>query len=150
MRELLFEEVLEGLAGVAVPWRRRRAAVGAGLLLRVGGWRGVLLHRGAKFVKGAVVACVLGGNALWNRLRALELRAGVEETALFAAVELEIALGTLAVGVEAVAEHRAAIGAACARYSADHARCAGSELIGGAWAASGRLAIVPLALFLLF
>src|SRR5216683_213609 len=66
--------------------KRRGRRGGRSSLLRVGGWRGVFLHGGAKFVEGAVVLRVLGGDALRNRLRAFKLRAAVEETALLATV----------------------------------------------------------------
>jgi len=145
---LLLEKVLEGLAGVVVARRGRRG--GRSSLLRVGGWRGVFLHGGAKFVEGAVVLRVLGGDALRNRLRAFKLRAAVEETALLATVQLESALGTLAVGVKAAGEHCAAIGAARARDGADHARRSRAKLI-GARTALLRLAVVrPFLLVLLF
>src|SRR5256884_5984705 len=48
----------------------------------------------------AVVAGVLGRDALANRLGALELRASIEEAALLAAMQFELALGTFAVGIE--------------------------------------------------
>ena len=136
---LLFEEILEGLAGVVVARRGRRG--GRSSLLRVRGGRGVFFHGGAKFVEGAVVLCVLGSDAFGNRLRAFKLRAAVEEAALFATVQLESALGALAVGVEAAGEHCAAIGTARACHGADHARRSRSELI-GARTALRRLAVV--------
>src|SRR5713226_1047956 len=125
---LLLEKVLEGLAGVVVARRGRRG--GRSSLLRVGSGCGVFFHGGAKFVEGAVVLRVFGCNALRNRLRAFKLRAAVEEAALFATVQLESALGTLAIGVEAAGEHRAAIGTARAGHGADHARRSRTELIG--------------------
>src|ERR1035438_785772 len=80
---LLLEEILEGLAGVVVTrrcdWNRLR-------FLRVGGGGGGLFYCGAKFVKSAIVLGVLGGDALGDRLGALELGAGIEEAALLAAV----------------------------------------------------------------
>ena len=70
-------------------------------LLRVGRRRGVFFDGGAKFVEFAVVAGILGSDALGDGLRALELRGGVEEAALLATVELKTALGTFAIGIEA-------------------------------------------------
>src|SRR4029077_15535080 len=144
---LLFEEILEGLAGVVVARRGGRGGVSS--LLRVRGGRGVFFHRGAKFVEGAVVLGVLRGDALWNRLRAFKLRAAVEETALLATMQLESALGTLAVGVKAAGEDGAAIGAARTRDGADHARRAGAELI-GTRTALRRLAVMGAFLLFLF
>ena len=145
---LLLEKILEGLAGVVVPRRGRRSSRSS--LLRIGRGRGIFFHRGAKFVERAVVLRVLRRNALGNGLGAFKLRAAVEEAALFATVQLEGALGTLAAGVEAVAEYRAAIGTASARYGTDHARRARTELI-GARTALRRLAVMrAVLLFLLF
>jgi hypothetical protein len=145
---LFLEEVLEGLAGVVVARRGRRG--GGSSLLRVGGGRSVFFDRGAEFVEGAVVLRVLGSDALGNGLGAFKLRAAVEEAALFATVQLEIALGALAVRVKAAGEHGAAIGTARAGHGANHARGARAELI-GARTALRRLAVVrPFLLVLLF
>src|SRR5579864_1298165 len=146
---LLLEEVLEGLAGVVVARRRGGGGRGASLL-RVGGGRGVLLYGGAELVEGAVVLGVLGGDALRNRLGALELRGAIEEAALLAAVQFQTAFRTLAVGVEAAGEHRAAIGAARAGDGADHARGARAKLIGARTARRGLAVVRPLLLVLLF
>ena len=144
--DLLLEEVLEGLASVVVArgrWRR-----GGSTLLRVGGGGSVLLYRGAKFVERAFVLGVFRRNALGDALRALKLGAAVEEAALLATVQLEGALGTLAVRVKATTEHGAAIGAARAGDGADHARGARAELI-GARTALRRLAVMRAVLLLL-
>jgi len=144
---LLFEEVFEGLACVARARRRRRSGA-CGLRIRSG--RGVFLDGHAKFVELAVVARVLGRDALANGLRALELRASVEEAALLAAMQFELALGTFAVGIETGGKDGAAIGTAGACNGSDHARGARAELIGAARAASRRLLFVrALALFTL-
>src|SRR5258708_26650866 len=130
MARLLLEEMLEGLASV---WRtagngfRKRCGDLRGLLIR--SRRGVLFDGGAEFVELAVILAVLGSDALGNGLRAFKLRAGIEETALFAAMKFRIALGTSARGIEAGSENRAAIGAAGAGHGADHAGRAGSEMI---------------------
>jgi hypothetical protein len=151
MRDLLLKQVLEGLAGVAVARRRRGAiAVAAGALLGVRSWRGVFFYGGAEFVERAVVADVLGRDALLDWLRALKLRAGIEEAALLATVQLEAAFGALAIGIEAVAEYGAAIGAARAGDRADHARGARAELIGLAGTARRRLAIFATLSLILF
>ena len=121
---------------------RRGRRGGGSSLLRVGGGRGVFFHGGAEFVEGAVVLRVLGSDALGNGLGAFKLRAAVEEAALFATVQLETALGALAVSVEAAGEDGAAIGTARAGDRADHARGAGAELVSAAWAASGWLSVV--------
>jgi hypothetical protein len=136
---LLLEKVLESLTRVVVAWRGRRGGVGS--LLCVGGGGGVFLDRCAKFIEGAVVLRIFGCDALWDGLGAFKLRAAVEKAALFATVQLESALGTLAVGVKAAGEHGAAIGAASARHGADHARRARAELI-GARTALRRLAVM--------
>jgi hypothetical protein len=54
-------------------------------------------------------------------------------------VQLELAFGAGAFGIEAGGENGAAIGAARARYRANHARGARTELIGAARAAGGGL-----------
>lgn len=146
---LLLEEVLESLAGIQRASRRsfRRRLRG----LRVGRWRGVLLYRRAEFVERAGIFCILRRDALGNRLRALELGAAVEEPALFAAVQLKIALGTLSTGIEARDKYRAAVRAPRPGDRADHAGCARAEMIVRARPALGRFAVMrPLFLFLLF
>ena len=113
----------------------------------VGGWGGVFFDGGAELIEFAVVLGVFGGDALWNGLGAFKLGAAVEEAALLATVQLEGALGALPVGVEAAAQHSAAIGAAGTGDGADHARGARTELI-GAGPALRRLAVMR-AVFLL-
>ena len=135
----LLEQVLEGLARVVVT--RRRGGCGGGHLLGIGGGGGVLLDGGAKFVEGAIVFCIFGRNSLGNLLRTLELRAGVEKTALLATVQFHLAFGAFSVGIEAGGENRAAVGTADSSYRADHARGARAELI-GARPALRRLAIL--------
>jgi hypothetical protein len=77
------------------------------------------------------------------------LGAGVEEAALLAAVQLELAFGAFSVGIEAGGEDGAAVGAAGAGYGADHARGARTELIGARAALRGP-AIVIVAIVLRF
>ena len=145
---LLFEEVFEGLAGVART-RRRRSGGAGGLHVRSG--RRVFFDGHAEFIEGAVVLGIFGGNALPNRLRAFELRAGVEEAALLAAMELELAFGAFAVGIETGGENGTAVRAAGAGNRSDHARRAGAELIGTTRSARWRLFFVrALALLTLF
>ena len=130
MAGLLLEEILEGLASV---WRtagngfRKRCGDLRGLL--IGSRRGVLFDGGAEFVKLAIVFAILGSDALRDGLRTFKLRAGIEKTALFAAMKFGVALGTGARGIEAGSENRAAIGAAGAGDSADHAGSAGPQVI---------------------
>jgi len=128
--------------------RRRRGGRG-GALLGVRGGGGVFFDGGAEFVEGAIILGVFGGDALGDRLSALKLGGAVKEAALLAAVELEAALGALAVGVEAAGEHGAAIGAAGASDGADHARGARAELI-GARTAVGWFAVVRAVFLFLF
>ena len=78
--------------------RRKRGASGVRLCIR--GWRGVFFDGHAEFVKGAGVLGVLGRDAFRDGLGALELRAGIEKAALFAAMQFELALGTRAIGIE--------------------------------------------------
>ena len=105
--------------------------------LGVGGWGGVLLYRGSEFVEGAIVFRVFRSDALGDGLRTFKLGAGVEEAALLAAVQLELAFGAFSIRIEAGGENRAAVGAAGAGYGADHARGAGTELIGAGAALRG-------------
>jgi hypothetical protein len=109
--------------------------------LCVGGGSSVLFNGHTKLVKLAVVLCVLGSDAFGDGLRALELGAGIEEAALLATVEFKLALGTLAVRVEAGGEDGTAVGTASARDGADHPWRARPELI-GARTALRRLAVV--------
>jgi hypothetical protein len=139
---LLFEEVLEGLTGVGVARRSVGRRGTGGVRLRVGSWRCILFDGHAKFVEGAGVLGVLGRDAFRDRLGALELGAGIEEAALFAAVQFGLALWALPIGIESGSKNGAASGTARASDCADHARRAGTELIGAARPAGRRLAIV--------
>jgi hypothetical protein len=138
---LLFEKVFEGLAGVGVARRPTGRGGTGGVRLRVGCWRRIFFDSHTEFVEGAGVLGVLGRDAFLDRLGTLELRAGIEEAALFAAVQFGLALGTSPVGIESGREDGAAIGTASAGDRADHARRAGAELIGATRPASGRLAL---------
>lgn len=69
--------------------------------MRIRGWGGVFFDGGTELIELAVVACILGSDALGNGLCAFELSGGVEEAALLAAVEFETTLGTFSVGIEA-------------------------------------------------
>jgi hypothetical protein len=146
---LLFEQILEGLASVVVTrrsgWKTSAGSGDGWALLCVRRGRGVFFDGGAELVEFAVVANVLGSDAFGDGLRALELRGGVEEPALFATVKLKAALGTFAVGIEAGVEDGAAVGAARAGDGADHARSARAELIGIARSTGWRTAIVVMA-----
>jgi hypothetical protein len=138
---LLLEQVFEGLAGVAGARRRgRRRAGTCGLC--IGSGRGVFLDGHAEFVERAIVLGVFGRDALFNRLRAFELRARIEKAALLAAMQFELALGALPVGIEAGSQDGAAIGTARASDGSDHARGARTELIGTTRTARRRLLFV--------
>jgi hypothetical protein len=138
-RLLLFEEVFEGLARIIRARRWSRWSPGG---LCVGSGCGVFLDGHAKFVELAMVLGVFGRDALFNRLRALELGAGVEEAALLATMQLKLALGAPAVGIKAGGEDSAAIGTAGTGNGSHHTRGAGTELIGAARAARWRLLFV--------
>jgi len=97
--------------------------------LLIGSWRGVFFNGHPEFVKLAGVLVVFRSDPLGDRLSAFKLRPGIKETALFAAVELGIAFGASAVGVEAGDQDRSAIGTAGARNRADHARGARTKMI---------------------
>ena len=129
-QSLLLKKIFKGLASIgwtAGSWLRKGGGDLCGLL--IGRWRGIFFDGGAKFIELTVVLAVLGSNALGNRLGAFKLRAGIEEAALLAAMELGVALWTGAGGVESRDENRTAIGAACAGYGADHSGGAGPEMI---------------------
>ena len=147
---LLFKEIFEGLAGVVGTRRsRRRRTIRRRLSVRSGS--SVLFNSHSKFVEGAVIASIFRGDALGNGLHAFELRAGIEETALLAAVEFEVAFGAGTVGVEAGGENSAAIGTSGAGNGADHARGARAELIGASRTARwGLLLVRSLALLRFF
>jgi len=97
--------------------------------LLIGRGSRVLFDGHAEFVEFAGVFAVLGSDALGDRLGAFKLCAGIEEAALFAAVEFGVALGAGAGGVEAGDQNSAAIGASGAGDGADHAGGAGTEMI---------------------
>jgi hypothetical protein len=147
-RKLFLEEIFEGLASVV---GARRGLSGGGYLggLGVRSWRSVFLDGHAEFVKLAVVLGVLGSDAFGYGLRALELGAGIKEATLLATVELKLALGTLAVGIEAGGEDSSTIGTSTAGDGAYHARRARAELI-GARTALRRLAVVLFFFFAFF
>jgi hypothetical protein len=131
-------------------WRGRRRGT-IGVRLSIGSGRRVLLNGHAKFVEGASVLRVFGGDAFLDGLRALELRAGIEEAALLTTVQFELTLGACAFGIEARGKDSAAIGATGASDRANHPRSARAELIRAPRAASGWLAVVRLiSFFLLF
>jgi len=109
--------------------------------LGVRSWRGVFFDGHAELVKLAVVLGVLGSDAFGDGLRALELGAGIKETALLATVEFKLAFGTLAVRVETRSKDSSTVGTSTAGDGADHARRARAELI-GARTALRRLAVV--------
>ena len=148
-RGLLFKKVFEGLAGVAGTRRWRGGGTAGGL--RVSSGCGVLLDSHAKFVELAMVLCVFGRDALFNRLSALELRAGVKKATLLATMQFELALGTLSVGIKTGGKDCATIGTARAGNGSHHARGARAELVGAARTARWRLLFVrALALLTLF
>ena len=125
---LLLKQVFEGLASVeraAGCWLRNGDLRG----LLIGGRSGVLFDGRAELIELAVVLAVFGSDALWNRLRAFKLRAGIEETALFAAVEFGVALGAGTAGVKASYQHRATISATRTSDGTDHAGSARAEMI---------------------
>jgi hypothetical protein len=146
---LFFEQIFKGLARIRVARRRSSGSGTRGCRLSVGSWCGILFDGRAKFVKGAGVFRVFRRDALLDRLGAFELRAGIEEAALFAAVQFGLTLGTRPAGIETWCEDSAAVGTPRPRHRADHARRARAELIGAARAAGGRLAIMRLVLFIL-
>jgi len=145
--ELLLEKVLEGLTGVV----GTRRGSGGGHLGRLGvrGGGGIFFDGHAEFVEFAVVPGVFGSDTFGDGLRALELGAGIEEATLLAAVKLKLALGTLAVGVEACCQNCAAVRTSAACDSADHARGARAKLI-RARTALRRLALVLFSFFAFF
>src|SRR6202007_746092 len=90
--------------------------------LSIRSWRSIFFDGGAKFVKGAGVFRVFGRDALLDRLGTFELRARIEEAALFATVQFSLAFGTSPAGIETRREDCAAVGTARPRDRADHAR----------------------------
>jgi hypothetical protein len=97
--------------------------------LLIGSRRSVFFDGHAEFIEFAGVFAVLGSDAFGDRLGTFKLGAGIEEAALFAAMEFGVALGAGAGGVEASDEDRAAIGAAGSGNGAYHAGSAGTEMI---------------------
>lgn len=129
-QRLLLKKIFEGLARVGRTARSRlRQSSGDLRGLLIGSWRGVFFNGHAEFVKLAAILAVFRSDPLGDRLSAFKLRPGIEETALFAAVELGIAFGASAVGIEAGDQDRSAIGTAGARDRADHARGARTKMI---------------------
>ena len=118
---------MAGVKRSAGSWLRKSGGNLRGLLVRSGS--GVFLDGGAEFVEFTVVLAVFGSDAFGNRLCPFKLRTGIEETALFAAVQFRVALGAGATGVEARGEDSSTIGAPRTGYRADHARRARAEMI---------------------
>ena len=121
-------------------------------LLGSGGWRGsdgsgVLFDGHAQLEKGALVLGVLFHDGLGNRLGALELRAGIEIHALFAAVNLVAATRAGAIRIETRRQNVAATSAPRVENRANHAGSAGADLL-LAWGAGMLLFLGrPLSLF---
>ena len=127
---LLLEEVFEGLARVRWTTRGRLRERGGDLRgLLIGGGCSVLFDGRPKLVELTIVLAIFWSNAFGDGLGTFKLRAGIEKAALFAAMQFGVALGAGAAGVEAGREDRAAIRAAGAGYSADHAGSAGAKMI---------------------
>src|SRR5262249_24552088 len=70
-----------------------------------------------------------GRNSLRNRLRAFKLRAGIEKTALLAAVQFKSALGTLPLWIESRRQNSATVGTSRSRHCSNHPRRPRPELI---------------------
>jgi hypothetical protein len=131
----------------------RRSAKGHGTSsgwLGIRGWRSILFDGHAELVEGAGVFGVFGRDAFLDWLGALELRTGIEEAALFAAMQFGLALGTCAVGIESRSEDGAAIGTSRARNGTNHARRAWAELISAAGPAGRGLAVMGFVFCLVF
>ena len=111
--------------------------------LRVARGSRIFFYSGAEAVEGSVVFYVFGCDAFGLGLRALKAGAGIEEAALLAAVELELAFGAGALGVESGGKDRTAVRAARACDRADHARGARAELVRSTGSA-GRWFLRPL------
>jgi len=148
--DLLLEEIVEGLSGIHMAGRScgRRGAGGGRLSIRSG--RGILFNGHAEFVERAGIFGIFRRDALLDGLGAFELRAGIEEAALLAAMQFELAFGARAIGIEAGSEDGAAIRTSRAGDRADHARRARAKLIGAAGTASRWLAVVSLTLLIVF
>ena len=118
---LLFEKILERLACVIRPDRGETRGSRRG---RNGYRRGsrIFLDGGAECVKGALVSSIFLSNPLRYGPGAFELRRSIEICALLAAVKLESATRTSALGVEPRLQHGAAIGTTRTRDCAHHTR----------------------------
>lgn len=103
---LLFEEILERLAGVT---RARNMLSGNRRAVLGSRRRRIFFDGGAEFVKSAIVPLVFAGNAFGNGLHAFKARGRIKVRALFAGVELETAFRAFAFGIESLLENRAAI-----------------------------------------
>jgi hypothetical protein len=142
--QLLLEKVFEGGARVA------GARGGGGILLLgsvFGGgryWRGVFFDGHAVLEKGASVLRALLHDRLRNGLRAFPLGCSVEIYALLAAVQLETAARTGAIGVESGGQDITATRTARPKDCADHPRRARAYLL---LARGARLLLLSLAFF---
>jgi len=130
----LFEETVEGVAGVTGITRRVLIRLGA---LAEARWRPggrVARHSHAGRKQRAVIGFVFNRNSRRNRLQTLEARGRLEVRALFAAVKLGIALGTVPAEVDAIRQRRRATVASRRRYRLHQARQArASDVDGWAW-----------------
>jgi hypothetical protein len=149
---LLLEEIfkrLPGIEGTAGGGRFDRNLRG----LHVRSRCGILLYRSPEFVERALIPGVFGRNPGRNRLRALELRSGIKETALLATMQFKTAFRTFSKGIEPRHKNRSAIGTSCSSYCPHHSRRARTKVIRRAsWSALWRLALPVLLVpsFLLF
>src|SRR5208282_1022421 len=94
----VFEQIVEGGAGVVWPLS--------------GFARGFFFDHDADGIKLAVVALVFGRDAGGDGLIAFEAAGGIEVLTLFAGVQIEAALGTLAEGSGQILKQGAALGTA--------------------------------------
>lgn len=112
--------------------------------------RRVLFDGHAKFIKFAFVACILRCDAFRNHLRALELRASIEKTALFAGVQFKRTFCALAIGIKSRRQHRSAIRATASGHRAHHARGPRTKLIRAARPALRRPSLLKFISFFFF
>jgi hypothetical protein len=106
--ELLLEQVVKCFASVIRPDRGkatrrrcRRSSYGCGSR--------VLLDSRAKAVKGAFISSIFFGDAFGYRPGTFKLRRSIEVCALLAAVQMESAARTTAIGIKTLLQNSAAI-----------------------------------------
>jgi hypothetical protein len=118
--------------------------VAVGPIARRTAMRGISGYRHTSLEQLAGIGLILRGDALGNRLQALEARGRLKERALLAAMQRDSALGTVGREIRPRHQHGRAVETAGGRHCLHHPRQSRTGHIqGGAWTLRGARAILP-------